>query len=348
MGTPSRLSRTTKTTKGTTRVPEISHLRAGSHSKMKWRRIKQCRSTSMSMITTSQELHRWASATGFVLAQGTHQAEEQRENFFRLMSPLSKDETGRGYSPVQFLWCCDHRHACWSTLFYPSSFHFAMAPRPEVRYLWYPCGSLGGFCSSWQSTWGPHSFVLLTRNTRLAWCLCMMSVCKFCSPSLHCLIWFSRCSSAWWVPWARTKPVADAHLCNFCDVVIIDMLVDRHCFILLHLKSFIFQKSFYLKKDCHLEEKNFFGKKNVFLYKKKGFLEKKFFSEKLTFFWKKSLFLEKNFFSEKLTFFGKKLVFWKKIFFLKKNFFCKKIFLTKKLFFEKKIFLPLAPKSFGA
>ena len=38
------------------------------------------------------------------------------------MSPLSKDETGRGCSPVQFLRCCDHRHACWSTLFYPSSF----------------------------------------------------------------------------------------------------------------------------------------------------------------------------------------------------------------------------------
>ena len=36
---------------------------------------------------------------------------------------------------------------------------------------------------------------------------------QVCSPSLHCLNWFSRCSSAWWVPWARTKPVADAHLC---------------------------------------------------------------------------------------------------------------------------------------
>ena len=23
-----------------------------------------------------------------------------------------------------------------------------MDPRPEVRYLWYPCGSLGGFCRS--------------------------------------------------------------------------------------------------------------------------------------------------------------------------------------------------------
>ena len=47
---------------------------------------------------------------------------------FRLMSPLSKDETGRGGSPVQFLWCCDHGHSCWSVdnilcffLFFPYS-----------------------------------------------------------------------------------------------------------------------------------------------------------------------------------------------------------------------------------
>ena len=101
---------------------------------------------------------------------------------------------------------------------------------PEVRYLWYPWGSLGGFCSCWQSTRGPYSFVLLTRNTRLAWCLCIISVCKFCSPSLHCLIWFSRCSFAWWVSWARTKPIADAQLYNSCNAVIMDMLVDRRCF----------------------------------------------------------------------------------------------------------------------
>ena len=84
-----------------------------------WKRKKQRRSTSMSMISAPQELHRWASATGFVLAQGTHQAET---HLIRLMSPLSKDETGRRCSPVQFLWCCDHRHACWSTLFFPFSF----------------------------------------------------------------------------------------------------------------------------------------------------------------------------------------------------------------------------------
>ena len=34
MGTPSRLSKTTKIIKRTTRVPEISHLRAGNHSKL--------------------------------------------------------------------------------------------------------------------------------------------------------------------------------------------------------------------------------------------------------------------------------------------------------------------------
>ena len=45
---------TTKTTKGTTRVPEISHLRAGNHSESMERK-KQRRSTSRSMITTSQE-----------------------------------------------------------------------------------------------------------------------------------------------------------------------------------------------------------------------------------------------------------------------------------------------------
>ena len=135
------------------------------------------------MITTPQKLHRWASATAFVLAQGTHQAKEQREN--------------------QIKQCSDGEQNLQTDIMQR---HHA------------------------KSTWGPYSFVLLTRNTRLAWCLCMMSVCKFCSPSLHCLIWFSRCSFAWWVPWARTKAVADAHLCNFCGVVIIDMLADRRCF----------------------------------------------------------------------------------------------------------------------
>ena len=31
------------------------------------------------MITTLQELHKWASAIGFVLAQGTHQTEKQKQ-----------------------------------------------------------------------------------------------------------------------------------------------------------------------------------------------------------------------------------------------------------------------------
>ena len=40
----------------------------------------------------------------------------------------------------------------------------------------------------------PMAYFVFTRNARLAWCLCTMSICKFCSPSLLCLIWFSR----WW------------------------------------------------------------------------------------------------------------------------------------------------------
>ena len=39
------------------------------------------------------------------------------ENRTREVSLLSKNKTGRGRSPVQFLWCCDYQHACWSTLF---------------------------------------------------------------------------------------------------------------------------------------------------------------------------------------------------------------------------------------
>ena len=92
--------------------------------------------------------------------------------FFRLMSPLSKDETGRGCSPVHSCgvvimdllvdWCC----FCFL-------FHwFAMVPRPEVRYLWYPCGSLGGFCdykivimlilwpaAAWKGLWTRWGFI---------------------------------------------------------------------------------------------------------------------------------------------------------------------------------------------
>ena len=60
-----------------------------------WKRKKQCRSTSRSKITTSQELHMWASTTGFVLAQGIHQAEEQRENqnaFFPFSNSFNKQK----------------------------------------------------------------------------------------------------------------------------------------------------------------------------------------------------------------------------------------------------------------
>ena len=34
------------------------------------------------------------------------------------------------------------------------------------------------------------------------------------------------------------KPVADAHQCNSCGVVIIDMLADRHCFLFFHLNRY--------------------------------------------------------------------------------------------------------------
>ena len=51
--------------------------------------------------------------------------------------------------------------------------------------------------------------------------------------------------------------------------------------ILIKVKLFcwklFFQKSFYLKQDCHVKEKKFFGKKNVFLCRKKCFLAKLFF-----------------------------------------------------------------------
>ena len=205
------------------------------------------------MITTPQKLHRWASATGFVLAQGTHQAEKQQEKQIKQCSDqehnLQTDIMHRHHAKRVFL----------VKSFFPSFLFFfiwfAMVPRPEVRYLWYPCGSLGGSCNSWQSTWGPYSFVLLTRNTRLGWCLCMMSVCKFCSWSLHSIIWFSRCFSAWWVPWARTKPVADTHQCNSCGIVIIDLLVDRRCFFSFVTNMSLWNLSIYRKSLIFLISK---------------------------------------------------------------------------------------------
>ena len=66
---------------------------------------------------------RWASATGFVLAQGTQQAEEQRENQIKQCSD------GEQNLPTVFSF----------------SIWVAVVPRPELQYLWYPCGSLGGF-----------------------------------------------------------------------------------------------------------------------------------------------------------------------------------------------------------
>ena len=197
---PKQTVKNYKNHQGNHKGPKISNLRAGNHSKSNEEGKLQCRSTSMSMITTSQELHRWASATGFVLAQGTHQAEE-------LCS----------FDKKLFFWQGTHQASV----------------------------------SSQKSI----ALFFLKRNTRLAWCLCMMSVCKFCSPSLHCFIWFSRCSFAWWVPRARTKPVADAHLCNSCDVVIIDMLVDQHCFF-PSSNSFLLKLYEQIKNNASFRSKN--------------------------------------------------------------------------------------------
>ena len=148
--TPSRLSRTTKTTKETTRVREISHLWVGNHSK-------------------SME-------------------KEKKNNVDQQACPWSQHHRN-----------CTGEH-----------------PLPVSSLL-------KGLIRRKNSEKTKLSNAATKNRT---WCLCMMSVCKFCSSSLHCLIWFSRCSSAWWVPWARTKPVADTHQCNSCDVVIMDMPVD--------------------------------------------------------------------------------------------------------------------------
>ena len=65
--------------------------------------------------------------------------------------------------------------------------------------------------------------------------------CKEKNQIKQCSLFFSLMrfsSSAWWDPWATTKLVADAYQCNFCGVVIIDMLADRHGFLLFHLNNF--------------------------------------------------------------------------------------------------------------
>ena len=75
-----------------------------------------------------------ASATGFVLAQG---------RIFLENPPLSKDETGPGCSlcnscGVVIIDILADRH-CF-LLFHLNRY----CSRPELRYLSYPCGSLGG------------------------------------------------------------------------------------------------------------------------------------------------------------------------------------------------------------
>ena len=58
-------------------------------------------------------------------------------------------------------------------------------------------------------------------------------------------------------------------------------------------KKFFFQKSFYLKKDCHLQDKKIFWKEKRFFVEKKNLM----FFGKLFFFGKNNLmFLEKNLF----------------------------------------------------
>ena len=46
------------------------------------------------------------------------------------------------------------------------------------------------------------------------------------------------CSSAWWVRWGRTKLIADAHLCNSCYAMIVNILGNRSYF--LFQLSFLF------------------------------------------------------------------------------------------------------------
>ena len=167
------------------------------------------------MTTTPQELHRWASATGFVLAQGTHQAEEQREN--------------------QIKQCSDREQNLQTDIMH----------RHHAKVVLVVLDSLRGVPIAlffWQET--------LAGRDAYAWCRFASSVLGRCSRSLHYLIWFSRCSSAWWVPWARTKPVADAHLCNSCGAVIINLLVDRRCVFLFF--SFSFDSLWFPARRCDI------------------------------------------------------------------------------------------------
>ena len=82
---------------------------------------KQHRSTSRSMITTPQECTGEHPRPVLSLLKGLIRRKNNEK------TNLSNAETENKLA---------NRH------------QFAMVPRPEVRYLWYPCGSLGGFCSS--------------------------------------------------------------------------------------------------------------------------------------------------------------------------------------------------------
>ena len=151
--------------------------------------------------------------------------------FFRLMSPLSKDETGRGCSPVQFLCCCDlDMLADWRCFFLFHLIRYGFPPGGAISLvpLWFPWW----FCSSWQSTWGHYSFVLLTRNTRLG-VMPMHDVglqVLFSVAALLNLVFslFFRLMT----PLSKDETGRGCSLVQFLCCCDLDMLADRRCFFL--------------------------------------------------------------------------------------------------------------------
>ena len=88
--------------------------------------------------------------------------------------------------------------------------------------------------------------------------------------------------SAWLFPIATSFPalsiltiLLDKHQIKSFENINILIKVKLFCW-----KKLVFQNSFYLKKDCHLEEKKFFWEEKVFFVEKKGFSEKKTFFRK--------------------------------------------------------------------
>ena len=151
-------------------------------------------------------MHWWASATGFVLAQGTHQAEEQRENQFKQCSDgeqTCKTTSCIGITPSECLLIDVVFSFSIDSLWFPARRCDISGTLVVPLVVFVVLDSLLGVSIAlffWQGA--------LAWRDAYAWC-------RFASlfSIAHCLNWFSRCSSAWWVPWARTKPVADAHQC---------------------------------------------------------------------------------------------------------------------------------------